>query len=173
MAELPFRRPLDVDTAASVQEFVDEGLVWLVNTAILHPRGWALAFVQDGTGAHTLHLVKFGEYTTFKPGEATARGAIARYEAAELARGRRMTRWPPKDAPRRGNEFSPLTEEHRDEIAGVLAYRWGCDGDDGGAYDTACSDIGIVLDALEARGYQVVPPGGQAWRDLTGERGRP
>jgi hypothetical protein len=28
-------------------EFRDEGLLWLINTSVFHPRGYALAFVYD------------------------------------------------------------------------------------------------------------------------------
>ena len=28
-------------------EFRDEGLLWLINTSVFHPRGYAIAFVYD------------------------------------------------------------------------------------------------------------------------------
>lgn len=29
------------------QEFREEGLLWLINTSVFHPRGYAIAFVYD------------------------------------------------------------------------------------------------------------------------------
>jgi hypothetical protein len=34
-------------TVRTFGEFRDEGLLWLINTSVFHPRGYALAFVYD------------------------------------------------------------------------------------------------------------------------------
>ena len=34
-------------------ELRDEGLLWLINTSVFHPRGYALAFVMDEDGNAT------------------------------------------------------------------------------------------------------------------------
>lgn len=39
--------------ARPFSEFRDEGLLWLVNTAVFHPRGYALSFEVDDDGTVT------------------------------------------------------------------------------------------------------------------------
>lgn len=46
MAELN----LDIDAVMRLKQFQDDGLVWLVNTALLHPRGYALCVHKDTDG---------------------------------------------------------------------------------------------------------------------------
>jgi len=69
-----------------LQEFRDAGLVWLVNTAILHPRGYALSVdVEDGkVVSPNLKLIKFGEYMCFNPDTDILETTIKKYLDAEL-----------------------------------------------------------------------------------------
>jgi hypothetical protein len=41
---------LDDDARARLKEWHQDGLLWLVNAAVLHPRGWALAIHIDDDG---------------------------------------------------------------------------------------------------------------------------
>lgn len=66
--------------------FHEEGLVWLVNAAVLHPRGWALTIHISEEGEPT-HLSIQGdgrERWCFVPGENAA--VLERFERAEEQR---------------------------------------------------------------------------------------
>lgn len=86
---------LDRDRRVLLKRFHDEGLVWLVNTAILHPRGYALAIHYDDDDTLPLGLSVLGdgkEPWIFAPGEQE--DVLARYEAAEADRERA---WSPEN----------------------------------------------------------------------------
>lgn len=44
---------LSKEQSQTLQKFWEEGLLWLVNTAILHPRGYALTIVYDDEALNT------------------------------------------------------------------------------------------------------------------------
>lgn len=50
MAESPAERPANTTDARPWSELRDSGLLWLINAAVLHPRGFALALVADVDG---------------------------------------------------------------------------------------------------------------------------
>lgn len=74
----------------ALRAFRDDGLLWLVNTAILHPRGFALGVQVDendepvglAVAQHT------DDYWHFQPGEFD--DVFSNYEHAEEARAHRM-----------------------------------------------------------------------------------
>jgi hypothetical protein len=85
---------LTVEQREKLKAFHDDGLVWLVNTALLHPRGLALmvAFPDpDENDEHPtlpvwLAVTGSDEPWCFAPGEQA--DVIARYEEAEATRER-------------------------------------------------------------------------------------
>lgn len=88
MAELN----LDDAARARLKKFQDDGLVWLVNTSVLHPRGLALAIHLDDAGEPLgLSIVGegdepwiFGDDQVDDEGEPF--GLIRRYMAGEARR---------------------------------------------------------------------------------------
>lgn len=90
--ERPNRREPDEQDLALIEQFRDEGLLWLVNTAILHPRGYALGIEQDENG-DAVRLILAGatdDYWYFEPGEFDE--VIQHYEVAEKDRAHRFER---------------------------------------------------------------------------------
>jgi hypothetical protein len=79
--------PLE-DAKAFAAEFHGAGLVWLVNAAVLHPRGYALAVETDDDGDYTGYftIVKspYGEPWYFESG--TTAQTVANFEDAEALR---------------------------------------------------------------------------------------
>ena len=72
-------------------DFHDSGLVWLVNAAVLHPRGWALTIhLDDQRNPTGLSIQGDGiEPWCFAPGE---QGEILKnFETAEMNREREIT----------------------------------------------------------------------------------
>lgn len=84
-----------------MKRFHEEGLIWLVNTALLHPRGWALTIHLDNNGEPVgLSIQGDGlEPWAFAPGEQA--DILQRYEEAESRRERTITPLLPetKDSP--------------------------------------------------------------------------
>lgn len=77
---------------ARIRQFQDDGLLWLVNTAILHPRGYALAvFRQEGEIVGLGLLGDGTEPWVYPVGhEAALEGSVYdRYERGEFARYQR------------------------------------------------------------------------------------
>lgn len=68
-------------TKQAALDFWGEGLLWLVNTAILHPRGYALSIDLE-TGE--LGMCKLKERIYFEPG--FDEDVIKKYEQAEKKR---------------------------------------------------------------------------------------
>jgi len=87
---------LDAEGRERLKQFHEDGLVWLINTALLHPRGYAIAIHLDDQGEYVgLSVVGDGsEPWVFGPNAAEARtnteDAIDRYLEAE---GRREATW--------------------------------------------------------------------------------
>ena len=52
--------------------------------------------------------------------------------------------------------MSGLTDQRRDELAGVLMRAWGCDAADEDAYDGACRDLDLIAPLLLAEGEQAL-----------------
>jgi hypothetical protein len=79
-------RELGNDQKARLKQFHQDGLLWLVNTALLHPRGWALTIHLDASGEPTgLGVQGDGvEPWIFAPGENA--DVLQRYEQAEARR---------------------------------------------------------------------------------------
>lgn len=70
---------------AILARFREEGLLWLVNTSVLHPRGWALAVQVDDTGEpESLGVYRFGEYTIFE--DKTGLSGYLKYQEGEWER---------------------------------------------------------------------------------------
>lgn len=42
-----FQAPEDIENARDFAEFLDTGLLWLINTTVFHPRGYSLAIKVD------------------------------------------------------------------------------------------------------------------------------
>lgn len=87
---------LGIEAREKLKRFHDDGLVWLVNTALLHPRGLALAIHYDDEDERPelplgLSVVGSDEPWCFKPGEQA--DILQRYEWAEAER---EARWTPK-----------------------------------------------------------------------------
>lgn len=77
----------DIEANAHLKRFVDDGLLWLVNTTILHPRGYALAVHRDAETKEPLGISLLGDGSEpwyFQPGEFDE--IINRYEEAEKRR---------------------------------------------------------------------------------------
>lgn len=74
----------------ALKAFRDEGLLWMVNTAILHPRGFALGIQIDDDGEPVgLTIAQHtDDYWYFQPGEFD--DVFANYEIAEAQRAFRM-----------------------------------------------------------------------------------
>lgn len=71
------------------KKFREEGLLWLVNTSILHPRGYALTFDIDKNGeVKSIFIQKTDEYWCYMENEAL--DSFKRYEKAELDREKRF-----------------------------------------------------------------------------------
>lgn len=71
--------------------FREEGLLWLINTSILHPRGLALSLQVGGEDDGKLELLDFEEYTVFDMTEAETADLTRRYLKAERKRGVALT----------------------------------------------------------------------------------
>jgi hypothetical protein len=86
---LPDSLQLDEEQRTTLKKFWEDGLIWLVNTAVLHPRGYALAIHVDTENPEALPLglsiVGDGSepwvFETDKQGEL-----LVRYETAEARR---------------------------------------------------------------------------------------
>lgn len=98
----PERPVLDLsdEARARLKKFHDDGLVWLVNTAVLHPRGLALAIHLDTESGEALGLSIVGdgdEPWIFGDDQVDDEGApfglVKRYMASEAAR---EAAWSPK-----------------------------------------------------------------------------
>lgn len=83
-----------IEYRQNAQDFVEQGLVWLVNTTILHPRGFALAYYVGEEGNVGPHLLvkRFGEYTAFNMSVKELEGTITGYLVAELQREQERNR---------------------------------------------------------------------------------
>lgn len=74
------------EARAVLARFRDEGLLWLVNTSVLHPRGYALSIGVDDDRQPTglLGVIDFGEYSCFDIAEIG--DTFERYVRAEITR---------------------------------------------------------------------------------------
>lgn len=74
------------EARAVLARFRDEGLLWLVNTSVLHPRGYALSIGVDDDRQPTglLGVIDFGEYSCFDIAEIG--DTFDRYVRAEITR---------------------------------------------------------------------------------------
>lgn len=85
---------LSEEAKARLKKFHDDGLVWLVNTAVLHPRGLALAVHLDESGeAVGLSIVGEGDEPWVFGEDQVDEDLISRYVQAEA---RREAEWSPK-----------------------------------------------------------------------------
>lgn len=78
----------------ALEKFVDDGLLWMVNTSVLHPRGYALGVIRDKETKEPFELVLLGDGSEpwyFLPGEYDE--IIQRYERGEE---RRSLAWDPE-----------------------------------------------------------------------------
>ncbi|HUX70774.1 MAG TPA: hypothetical protein VMV41_09715 [Cellulomonadaceae bacterium] len=87
---------LSIEQREKIAQFQADGLVWLVNTAVLHPRGLALAVTFDTEDERPdlpvcLQIVGSDEPWIFAPGEQA--DVLERYERAEAEREARWTDW--------------------------------------------------------------------------------
>lgn len=70
----------------------DEGLLWLINTAILHPRGLALALHFDGDEDEDyLEVLDYEEYVVFSMDDAQVVDVVQSYLSAEQQREQSLT----------------------------------------------------------------------------------
>lgn len=73
----------------ALAQFVEDGLLWLVNTSVLHPRGYALGVLRDTETKEPYEIVLLGDGSEpwfFEPGEFDE--IISRYERGEERRSR-------------------------------------------------------------------------------------
>lgn len=71
----------------ALDKFMEDGLLWMVNTSVLHPRGFALGVIRDKETKEPQELVLLGDGSEpwyFLPGEYDE--IIQRYERGEEAR---------------------------------------------------------------------------------------
>lgn len=71
----------------ALDQFMNDGLLWMVNTSVLHPRGYALGVIRDKETKEPQEIVLLGDGSEpwyFLPGEYDE--IIQRYERGEEAR---------------------------------------------------------------------------------------
>lgn len=90
---------VDLPENEALDKFVEDGLLWLVNTALLHPRGYALGVQRNSATKEPVQLVLLGDGSEpwfFQPGEFDE--VFRRYELGEERRTRAWFDQEVKDA---------------------------------------------------------------------------
>lgn len=89
---------LTAEQRESLARFRAEGLLWLVNAAVLHPRGWALAVHLDDDTGEVLGLSVVGDGSEpwcFGPELGGAHQSDAPFEAFKASESAREAAWAP------------------------------------------------------------------------------